>query len=132
LWFVQELNGPGPSAALEEFGLGRTIEADEALPGDFIQIWRTIKKGKKSPTGHSVIFLDWVKNEAGKISGIKYWSSQPGTKGIGNRVEYFGPDGGINGLNTHFGRVEPKARKAKPVEKEKSGKTSESTKKSSK
>jgi|GEM_PF-582229 len=119
LWFVQKLNGPGPSAALEEYGLGRTIEPDEALAGDFVQIWRTIKEGKKSPSGHSVIFLDWVKNDAGKISGFKYISSQPGTDGIGERVEYFGPNGGINAIYTFFGRVEPKARKPKPEPKPK-------------
>jgi hypothetical protein len=43
-WFVLEKNGPGPSAALEKFKLGRTIPMNEALPGDFVQIWRTHSK----------------------------------------------------------------------------------------
>ncbi|MBN1900137.1 hypothetical protein JW926_02275 [Candidatus Sumerlaeota bacterium] len=113
LWFVEKLNGPGPSAALEEFGLGKTIEPDEAIPGDFIQIWRTVPEGKKSPSGHSVIFIDWERNAAGRISGIRYWSTQPGTNGIHERVETLGSDGGINGEFTYFARVEPKANKVK-------------------
>ena len=107
LWFVMETNGPGPSAAVEAFNLGRTIKLDEVLPGDFVQIWRTKNKRGKV-TGHSVIFLDWVRDESGKITGFRYWSSQPATNGIGERIEYFGPDGGIAEEFTHFGRVEPK------------------------
>ena len=107
LWFVTEKNGPGPSAALEAFNMGRTIPAKKALPGDFIQIWRTPnKKGKE--TGHSVIFLDWTRDEKGKITGIRYWSTQPGTDGISERVEKYGPDGGICAETTYFGRVDLK------------------------
>jgi hypothetical protein len=113
LWFVEKTNGPGPSAAIEEFGLGKTIEADQAIPGDFIQIWRTVPEGKKSPSGHSVIFINWERNEAGRITGIRYWSTQPGANGISERVENFGPDGGVNGEFTYFARVEPKAKKVK-------------------
>lgn len=126
LWFVEKTNGPGPSAALEEFGLGKTIEPNEALPGDFIQIWRTIPEGKKSPSGHSVIFMDWERNDAGRIAGFRYWSTQPGTKGISERVENFGPDGGVNGEFTYFARVEPKAIK---VKREAKPKTKSETKK---
>jgi hypothetical protein len=111
LWFVLKSNGPGPSAALEKFKLGKTIDADEALPGDFIQIWRTVKKGKKSPSGHSVIFLGWVKDKTGKITGFKYWSTQPGTDGISIRKEYFGENGGVAGAYTYFARVKPAAKK---------------------
>lgn len=113
LWFVQELNGPGPSAALEEFNLGRRIDPDGALPGDFIQIWRTVKEGRKNPSGHSVIFLDWARDDGGNITGIRYWSTQPGTEGIGVQTEYFKPNGGINGMYTYFSRVEPRAVKVK-------------------
>ena len=111
LWFVENTNGPGPSAALEEFRLGRTIEPDMALPGDFVQIWRTPKEGKTIPTGHSVIFLNWVRDKADKIEGMRYWSTQPGTNGISERIEYFGSKGGIAGENTHFARVIPDAKK---------------------
>ena len=106
-WFVLEKNGPGPSLALEEFGLGRTIEPEEALPGDFVQIWR------RQGSGHSVIFLSWVRDEEGEIIGFRYWSSQPGTDGIHPATEYFAPEGAKSGMaweHTHWGRAElPKA-----------------------
>ncbi|MDP2883696.1 MAG: hypothetical protein Q8P51_01570 [Ignavibacteria bacterium] len=160
LWFVLNTNGPGPSAALEEFRLGLTIEPDMALPGDFVQIWRTpeevllgptiepdmalpgdfvqfwltpeefrrgrtiepdmalppgdlaqiwraLKMGKEIPTGHSVIFLNWVRDNADKIEGMHYWSTQVVTNGIGDRTEYFGSNGGIARENTYFARVMP-------------------------
>lgn len=104
LWFVENHNGPGPSAALEAFRMGKTIAAEEALAGDFVQLWRTPNdKGKE--TGHSVIFLDWTRDGEGKITGIRYWSTQPGTQGISERVELYGPSGGISAENTWFGRV---------------------------
>lgn len=109
LWFVEKSNGPGPSAACERFKIGKLITADEALPGDFVQLWRTPKEGK-APTGHSVIFLAWEKNSDGKKTGLKYWSTQPGTNGIGERIEPIGPDGGIAMENTHFCRIEPKTK----------------------
>ncbi len=104
LWFVEKHNGPGPSSALEAFQMGKTIPAEAALPGDFIQIWRTPnEKGKE--TGHSVIFLDWTRDEEGKIAGIRYWSTQPGTQGISEREEFYGPNGGVSAQTTWFGRV---------------------------
>lgn len=102
-WFVLEKNGPGPSLALEEFGLGRTINPEDALPGDFVQIWR------RQGSGHSVIFLSWVRDEEGEISGFRYWSSQPGTDGIRPTIEYFAPEDAKRGMaweHTHWGRVE--------------------------
>lgn len=110
LWFVENTNGPGPSASLEEFHLGHTIEPDMALPGDFVQLWRTPKEGKKVPTGHSVIFLNWVRDKADKIEGMHYWSTQEGTNGISERTEYFGLNGGIAVENTYFARVIPQAK----------------------
>lgn len=103
LWFVVETNGPGPSAALEQFGLGRTIRQEEALPGDFVQIWR------RQGSGHSVIFLDWVRDEAENIVGFHYWSTQPSTNGIHEATEHFASpeaDEGVAAEHTHWGRVE--------------------------
>jgi hypothetical protein len=104
LWYVVDLNGPGPSAALEKFSIGEEIAAADLLPGDFIQIWRT-KNAKGNVSGHSVVFLDWVRNDAGKPIGFRYWSTQPSTSGISETVEYFGPLGGMSTENTHYGRV---------------------------
>jgi hypothetical protein len=110
LWFVTETNGPGPSAALEKFGMGREIKKDEALPGDFVQIWRRFDPEKKSNgSGHSVVFLDWVKDESGNVTGFRYWSTQPGTTGISENVEYFAPKDAIEGVAdevTYWARVD--------------------------
>lgn len=110
IWFVRKVNGPGPSEALEEFGLGREITMEEALPGDFVQIWRRWDKEKaKNGSGHSVIFLEWVRDESDSITGMKYFSTQPGTNGVGIATEYFGDEDSTKGMAkefTTYGRVE--------------------------
>lgn len=69
--------------ALEKYGLGKRItKFENAKPGDFMQFYR------ENLTGHTVVFLEWVKDE-GKIVGFKYWSSQESTKGISYKTEYF-------------------------------------------
>lgn len=70
--------------SLHFLGLGEKVNLSDAKPGDFIQFWRNNK------SGHSVIFLDWVKNESGDITGIKYRSTQKSTNGIGDRTETIG------------------------------------------
>jgi len=70
--------------ALEDYNLGKRIEHKAAKPGDIAQIWRN------NGSGHSVIFKDWVTDDKGNRIGIKYRSSQPNTKGIGDRTEIFG------------------------------------------
>ncbi len=70
--------------ALKKLGLGFEVKMREAKAGDFVQFWRNNK------SGHSVIFLDWVKNESGEITGIKYRSTQKSTNGIGDRTETIG------------------------------------------
>src|SRR5262245_50765509 len=68
--------------AVEKLGIGKQIEFKNARRGDFLQLWRTTK------SGHSVVFLEWVK-VGGSPIGVKYRSSQPATKGIGDNIEYF-------------------------------------------
>lgn len=105
LWFVEDINGPGPSAALEAYGIGGTIASDELVAGDFVQLWRTeTDTGKLS--GHSVIFLGWVRDWRGEAAGMRYFSTQPKTDGIGEATELFGGDGGLSRRFCHFGRVE--------------------------
>jgi hypothetical protein len=70
--------------ALEKLGLGKGVKLEDAKAGDFVQFWRNNK------SGHSVIFLGWVKDNAGKIAGIKYRSTQKLTDGIGDRTETIG------------------------------------------
>lgn len=82
--------------AVERFGLGRKVKAEDAMAGDFCQLWRSSKK----PSGHSVLFLSWIEL-AGKRAGLCYLSSQGSTDGIGYGVEFFA-DSGVAG-----GRVDP-------------------------
>jgi hypothetical protein len=87
-WFVRELWGMGPVDALENYGLGeRVTNLEDVQPGDFIQFWR------HSGTGHNNIFISWLRDDAGNIEGIRYWSTQSSTDGIGYHEEYFGSSG---------------------------------------
>lgn len=64
--------------------LGTRIEDFErALPGDFVQLWR------QDGSGHSVVFKSWLRSGA-KITGLRYWSTQKSTQGIGENEERFG------------------------------------------
>jgi hypothetical protein len=90
--------------AVEQLDIGREVKSlADAQPGDFMQIWRTNK------SGHSVLFLDWVREED-QIVGIKYRSSQQSTDGVGDRVEYFadapGHDGKVDRRRTYVARLD--------------------------
>jgi hypothetical protein len=86
-WFVRELDGAGPSVAMENYGVGEEItDPAKLLPGDFLQFWR------HSGSGHNVIFVDWVK-QGGEIVGVDYWSTQGSTDGVAYNTEYFGASG---------------------------------------
>lgn len=89
LWFCKAINSPGPQDAMLEFGVGQKIAHNDALPGDFVQLWRH----KRS--GHSVIFVAWAQDPEGRRVGLHYWSTQPGTDGINFNTELFaqGADG---------------------------------------
>jgi hypothetical protein len=89
-WFGSASDKTCLRTALVDNELGVRIEKfADARPGDFVQLWR------KNGSGHSVVFLDWVR-EDDEIVGLRYWSTQPSTRGIGERVEYF--DRGEKGL----------------------------------
>jgi hypothetical protein len=77
-WYVPALGAAGAAAALRDFGLGEPVALDDARPGDFVQAWTS-----DEIQGHSMIFLGWRRDDAGSITGIRYWSSQPWTGGIG-------------------------------------------------
>jgi hypothetical protein len=69
--------------ALEKYKLGKRItNFEETRPGDFIDFSR------ENPTGHTVVLIYWVRDN-GKIVGLRYWSSQESTNGIGYKTEYF-------------------------------------------
>lgn len=79
-WGKWNDDGFGSQYALVQYsGMGTEIKPRNARPGDFMNIsWA---KGG----GHSVIFLGWYKNEAGK-KHIVYWASQTRTNGFGDEV----------------------------------------------
>ena len=86
-WFVREVDGAGPSVAMENYGVGEEItDPSKLLPGDFLQFWR------HSGSGHNVVFIDWVK-AGGEIVGVEYWSTQSSTDGVGYNSESFGSSG---------------------------------------
>ena len=77
--------------AVTDYQLGEEIsDFEEMQEGDFVQFWR------RSGSGHSVIFVDWVRNATQEITGFDYWSSQPSTDGIGCNTEFFGDSSGVN------------------------------------
>ncbi len=124
-WYCSGSERRGPVAALVPRGLGVEVaRIEDARPGDFVQIWR------KNGSGHSVIF---VAREGG---GLKYWSTQNATNGIGYRTETYetahiarvgvparrcrhpGREGGVVFLHTRFRRDPPQSdplRRAAPT-----------------
>jgi len=78
LWYIE---GPGDSEqrGIVAYGLGRAItDLEQARPGDFLSYSTT------PPGGHSVIFLDWLRDEQNRIVGLKYFSSNlTGSRGVG-------------------------------------------------
>ena len=79
-WGKWNDDGFGNHFALVQYAkMGQEIKPRQARPGDFMNIsW-------KHGGGHSVIFLGWHKDEAGK-KYVVYWSSQTRTNGFGDEV----------------------------------------------
>jgi hypothetical protein len=93
------------AGAIVKYGLGTQItRLGDAKAGDFIDFSR-----KKS--GHTVVFMNWLKDDKGNMIGFKYWSTQESTNGIGYKVEYFSdnPEGALKGTinrkKLYIGRV---------------------------
>jgi hypothetical protein len=97
-WYVPALGGAGAAEALPAHGLGDRIGLDDARPGDFVQAWAPVG------TGHSMVFLGWDRDPAGRIAAIRYWSSQPWTDGIGVSAMTIG-DGGFDPDQIHVARA---------------------------
>ena len=95
------------AAAIERFGFGRRIrDLEEAEPGDFMDLNRA------DGSGHTVVFFGWLRG-SGRIIGLRYWSSQRSTKGIGYNAEYFRDNpphelrGSLMRAPMYIGRVGP-------------------------
>jgi hypothetical protein len=91
--------------ALTKWGLAyRITDREKVHQGDDVQLWRW------SGSGHSVIFVNWVRDANQQITGMRYWSSQKATNGTGYRTEYFGEEKGLKAEECYY------ARKIKPVD----------------
>lgn len=92
-----QLSGP----ALEIIGIGKSVPLSDARSGDFVQYWRNTKE----PSGHSVVFLDWLTDAKGNRIGLKYRSAGF-TKGVSDSSEKFSGHGGrIDPNRTFFSRL---------------------------
>jgi hypothetical protein len=78
IWYI-EGKGDSEQRGIVAYGLGRAItNFDEVRSGDFLSY-------SSAPSGgHSVIFIDWLRDEQNQIIGLKYFSSNlGGSKGVG-------------------------------------------------
>lgn len=85
-WYVANGNKniSNVSIAVEKYGIGKGIKNfEDAKAGDIIDFSR------ENNTGHTVVFLNWLRDKSGRIIGLKYWSSQESTNGISYKEEYF-------------------------------------------
>jgi hypothetical protein len=103
LWYI-EGDGDCERRAIVSYGLGRAItDLEEARPGDFLSYSTT------PPGGHSVVLIDWVRDNAGKITGMKYFSSNlSGSRGPGYGTGRFSDANNGKGLlrkSVRIGRV---------------------------
>jgi len=103
LWYI-EGKGDSEQRGIVSYGLGRAItNLEDARPGDFLS-YSTTPAG-----GHSVIFIDWLRDDAGKIVGMKYFSSNlSGTHGVGYGQGRFSDSNNGRGLlrnSVKIGRV---------------------------
>ena len=98
-WFGSDGNRKTLQNAIVSNGIGQAISLTNARKGDFVQFWRY------SGSGHSVIFAEWVKDAAGNKIGLKYWSTQSSSNGIGYRTEYFSGSYGVDPDQIYIARV---------------------------
>lgn len=83
LWYI-EGKGDSEQRAIVSYGLGQAItNFDDARPGDFLSYSST------PSGGHSVIFLSWLRDQENKIVGLKYFSSNLSSDGIGYGQAHF-------------------------------------------
>jgi hypothetical protein len=95
------------AGAIVKYGIGTQItRLEDAKAGDFIDFSRT-------SSGHTAVFINWLKDNKGSIVGLKYWSTQESTSGIGFKEEYFSNNpqkvfkGAVNRNQLYIGRVGP-------------------------
>jgi hypothetical protein len=84
LWYI-EGKGDSEQRGIVAYGLGKAItDFEQVRPGDFLSYSTT------PPSGHSVVFIDWLRGDQNKIVGLKYFSSNlSGTHGVGYGSGHF-------------------------------------------
>lgn len=83
LWYI-EGDGDSEQRAIVGYGLGNAVtNFDDARPGDFLSY------STKPSGGHAVIFMGWLRDDAGKIIGLKYFSSNLSINSIGYGQAHF-------------------------------------------
>jgi hypothetical protein len=124
LWFCPKSKAWGPGEALTAYGMGKMIKNfEDARFGDFLQFWRT------SGSGHSVLFVKWIRDENNNIKGFQYWSAQKKTNGIGYSEEHFEGENAVDKENFYLSRLtDPKT--WKPLEEIEQSRKAEEAKKS--
>jgi hypothetical protein len=84
LWYI-EGKGDSEQRGIVAYGLGNAVtDFEQVHPGDFLS-YSTTPAG-----GHSVVFIDWLRDDQQKIVGLKYFSSNlSGTHGVGYGSGHF-------------------------------------------
>ena len=103
-WFGSNGDLECVGGAIPAWGLGFSVPPLEARPGDFVQFWRIPRKGRRA-SGHSVIFLAWIRDGKNRPRALRYWSTQGATRGIGFRQEPVGVPGGVDLSRVYAARV---------------------------
>ena len=93
------------AGAIVKYGLGKQItRLEDAKAGDFIDFSRT-------KSGHTAVFINWLRDDKDNIVGFKFWSTQKSTNGIAYKEEYFSDNpqeafkGTVNRNQLYIGRV---------------------------
>jgi hypothetical protein len=100
LWYIE---GPDDCErrGIVAYGLGHAVtDLEEVRPGDFLSY-------DFAPSGgHSVIFIDWQRDEQGKIIGLKFFSSNSaGVGGVGYGSAKFSDSNGGRGVKRNSLRL---------------------------
>lgn len=104
---IPKSKGDQLAGAIVKYGLGTQIKKlEDAKAGDFIDFSRT-------KSGHTAVFVNWIRDDKSNIVGFKYWSTQESTNGIAYKVEYFSDNpesafkGTVNRNELYIGRIGP-------------------------
>lgn len=91
--------GLGYGETISGYGIGYELTDPTNLQaGDYVRVKRNDEKYYHGIINETII-------EGEQLIGIKYWSSQPETNGIGYKTEYFGDEGSLYLNESYFARI---------------------------